>query len=284
MRTQIVLVILSALAVLGMRPLYGHAETVAELHDQANKALQKGQFAEALTLAGKAIQQEPKNPETYRFRASIYEGLERYKDALADYDKLLELKPDADLFDRRGSLHFKLGHINESIADFDKYLQLKPEEKPRHWKRGISYYYAGRYEDGRKQFEGYQKVDTNDVENAVWHYLCVARSAGVAKAREAMLKIGKDRRSPMMEIYALYGGKTTPDEVLKAAQGKGIDEGVNQRLFYAHLYLGLYYEVEGDKKKALEHMSRAVECRIGHYMWEVARVHQEMLKKDNKPR
>ena len=65
--------------------------------------------------------------------------------------------------------------MKESLADFDKFLALRPAEKNGHWKRGISLYYAGRFEDGKKQFEGYENVDTNDVENAVWHFLCNAR-------------------------------------------------------------------------------------------------------------
>ena len=89
----------------------------------------------------------------------------------------------AEAFDQRGSERFMLGQIAESIADFDRYLQLRPDQEPWHWKRGISYYYAGRYDEGRRQFEGYQTVDDNDVENAVWRYLCMARSAGRCRRR-----------------------------------------------------------------------------------------------------
>ena len=98
------------------------------------------------------------------------------------------------------------GQIKRSIDDFDRFVELKPQQEPHHWKRGISYYYAGRYDDGRRQFEGYQTVDDNDVENAVWRYLCMARSLGVQAARDAILKIKHDRRVPMMEVYALYSG------------------------------------------------------------------------------
>ena len=73
---------------------------------------------------------------------------------------------------------------------------------------------AGQYAAGRKQFEGYQTVDSNDVENAVWRFLCMAHSDGVAAARDDLLKIKHDRRVPMMEIYAMFAGRTTPDQVL----------------------------------------------------------------------
>jgi lipoprotein NlpI len=232
-------------------------------------------------LVGEAIAAAPDDARSYFFRGSLHESFRQHKEAVANFDKAVKLDPKlADAYDHRGSEHFKLGHIKESIADFDKYLELKPQETPGHWKRGISYYYAGRFDDGRKQFEGYEKVDTNDVENAVWRYLCMARAEGVEKARASILKIGNDRRVPMMQVYALYSGKIKPDEVLAAVEaGRPGAEELNKRLFYAHLYLGLYHEVAGDKKRALEHMTKAEEHKIGHYMWDVAHVHAELLRK-----
>ena len=55
---------------------------------------------------------------------------------------------------------------------------------------------------------------------------------------------------------------------------------LRMRLFYAHLYLGLYAEVNGDAKKALEYMRQAAdEAPSPHYMGDVARVHRDILTK-----
>jgi lipoprotein NlpI len=83
----------------------------------------------------------------------------------------------------------------------------------------------------------------------------------------------------MTEVYELYAGRAKPEDVLVAARaGEPREEDLKRRLFYAHLYIGLYYEAEGDKKKALEHMKRAAEdYRIGHYMGDVARVGRDVL-------
>ena len=127
-------------------------------------------------------------------------------------------------------------------------------------------------------------MDTNDVENAAWHYLCNARVVGVERARSEMLKIGKDRRVPMMEVYALCAGKAKPADVLAAARaGDPGEADLKRRLFYAHLYLGLYYEAEGDKKKALEHMTKAADdYQTGQYMGDVARVARNTLSESMK--
>jgi lipoprotein NlpI len=254
-------------------------ESSEDLLRQAAAALRKGMKEEALALAGKAVQSDPKNPQVHVARGNLQAALQRYKEAVADFSEAIRLDPKlAEAHDARGSAHFKLGKFQQSLADFDKALELRPEDKPGHWRRGITCYYAGRFDEGRKQFEGYEQVDTNDVENAVWHYLCNARLVGVKKARQAILKIGKDRRVPLMAIYALFRGEAKPDDVLNAARaGKPAAEDLNRRLFYAHLYLGLYFESLGEPKQALEHLILAVKHRIEHYMWDVARVHRDVL-------
>jgi lipoprotein NlpI len=257
--------------------------TADDLLRDAQMALDRGQMKEAHELASRAIERGPRNARARLVRGLVRERINKHEDAVADFDKAIELDAKlADAYDHRGSERFKLGQVKESLADFNRYLELRPEAKNGHWKRGISLYYAGQFDEGRKQFEGYEKVDTNDVENAVWHYLCNARAAGVEKARSEMLKIGKDRRVPMMEVYALYAGRAKPDDVLAAARAgqPGTDE-LKKRLFYAHLYLGLYYESLGDRMKAREHIGKAAdEYRIEHYMGDVAAVHRDLLKKE----
>jgi lipoprotein NlpI len=212
----------------------------------------------------------------------MYEALAKFKEAIADYDQALKL--DAKLpiaWQRRGLVQFKAGNIKESIADFDKFIELEPKAKVSHWQRGISYYYAGMYKEGKEQFEGYQTFDDNDVENAVWRYLCMVPLVGKEKAQKGILKIAKDDRIPMQEVYDLFAGKAKPQDVLDAARaGKPKEDELSKRLFYAHLYLGLYYHSEGDAKQALVHLDLATTKHpIGHYMWDVARVHRDILLK-----
>ncbi len=213
-------------------------------------------------------------------RGQVLEAQGKHEEALAEFDRAIALNPkEAEAYQERGCAYFKLGKFAESARDFDKYVELRPDRKVSHWQRGISYYYAGRYDDGRKQFEGYQNHDSNDVENAIWHFMCVARAEGMANARKQMLKIGDDRRVPMRQVYELFKGDLKPKDVLAAARES--DSGRrNAALFYAHLYVGIYYDLTGERQKALEQLSRATDdYRIGHYMWDVARVHRDLLRK-----
>ncbi len=78
----------------------------------------------------------------------------------------------------------------------------------------------------------------------------MARGHNVDEARKSLLKIKNDPRVPMMQIYALFAGQATPDDVLAAARaGNPSPQQLRERLFYAALYIGLYCEAMGDTER-----------------------------------
>jgi lipoprotein NlpI len=164
---------------------------------------------------------------------------------------------------------FAEGRFAQSTATFDEAAKMIPQEAPYLWQRGIALYYAGRYADCRRQFESHRTVNPDDVENAAWHFLCVARAETPEKARAALLPVGPDPRPPMREVYQMFRGSLSADEVLKAAGGSPLGQ------FYAHLYIGLYSEALGRNDLALKHIKEAASDRfaVGGYMHMVARVH-----------
>lgn len=254
-------------------------ETAALLRS-AEAALRAGQTTNAIELASKILAADASEARALFLRGSAHEQNKDTARALADYAACLKVNPKlAVVWQKRGELYFRLGSFKESVADFDKFIELLPEQAPHHWQRGISLYYAGRFDDGRKQFESHKTVNPYDVENAAWHFLCAARASTPEKARAAFIPVERDSRVPMMQIHALFAGKMTPDDVLAAARIGGAAQQDNQ-LFYAHLYLGLYFEAMGDNKSAREHILKAAtDFKAEHYMGDVARVHAQVLRK-----
>ena len=185
---------------------------------------------------------------------------------------LLAQSPQAIL--NRAVADFESGRFAESAASFDSLAKAVPDQAPYLWQRGIALYYAGRYNDCRRQFESHRAVNPDDVENAAWHFLCVARADSPAKARAALLPVGRDARVPMREVYQMFRGTLTPEQVLLAAGPRPEEQ------FYGHLYVGLYFEALGMKDRALEHITIAAADRFepyGGYMHMVARVHLRSL-------
>src|SRR5262249_71962 len=163
-----------------------HAEDAKELVNRANDAMKSGDPAAALKLADEAIAADPKLGVAY---------------------------------DVRGTAHFKIGKIKESLADFDKFIELVPKAAAAHWRRGLTLYYADEFAKGVAQFPTSDKEEPNDVENAVWHFLCDAKVKGLEKARGEMLKVSKDPRGPyFMKIYGMFHGDAKPEEVFAAAE------------------------------------------------------------------
>jgi len=248
----------------------------------AAQAFEAGRRNEAFRLLQQAIEAEPANPRGWFVRGRFHSLDRQPAKSIADFDQVLKLNPRAAAaFQYRGEEHFKLGQIEGALADFDQYLRLEPAARPQHWQRGIALYYAGRYDEGRRQFELHQTVNSSDVENAVWHFLCVSRTSDAAKAKASLIRIAGDGRVPMMQIYDLFAGTGSAEAVLDAAKaGNPPSKELQQRLFFAHLYLGLYYEAMGDRDRARTHIFKAAEeYRQEHYMGEVAQVHAAILRK-----
>ena len=89
----------------------------------------------------------------------------------------------------------------------------------------------------------------------------------------------------MAEVHALFAGRGSAEKVI-AATGAGNPSAaeLHQRLFFAHLYLGLYYEALGDAKKTREHIEKsAKDFGQSHAMGDVARVHLQVLNSKKAP-
>tara|TARA_B100000749_G_scaffold112533_1_gene85875 strand:+ start:139 stop:783 length:645 start_codon:yes stop_codon:yes gene_type:complete len=174
---------------------------------------------------------------------------------------------------------FSAGRLAESVSGFDEVATLVPSVAPQLWQRGIALYYVGRYLDCREMFEAHRTVNPNDVENAAWHFLCVARQESLPDARAALLPVGPDSRLPMTEIYQMFRNELSPDGVMEIAQ-RAPSRARERALFYAHLYVGLYYEAIGSDTMAREHLVSAADdayAPVGGYMQTVARVHVDQL-------
>jgi lipoprotein NlpI len=257
------------------------ATPTEELLRSAAQAFRKGDPNEALRLATQAADADPRNADCYLTLAALRDARREFDQAVACYTRAIELTPNSTLaWERRGEDCFRLGRFKDSVADFDKVVALEPAREPHHWQRGISLFYAGEFERGARQFELHQTVNPQDVENAVWHYLCVAKTAGVEQARKNLIDIRRDARVPLMQIYALFQGQATPEDVLKAARaGEPGAEALKERLFYAHLYIGLYQEANGQTDAAREQILLADQYAGDGYMGDVARVHRALVAK-----
>ena len=173
----------------------------------------------------------------------------------------------------RAVTDFRAGRVEAALEGFDRVARLSPADAPHLWQSGIAQYYAGKFRECRDMFVSHRTVNPDDVENAAWHFLCVARAESPEAARKQILPVGPDARLPMREVYRMFKGEMTQAQVMKAA---GSDPAGQ---FFARLYIGLYLEATGNREAGRAQIEIAAEdryARVGGYMHDVARVHMKM--------
>ncbi len=185
----------------------------------------------------------------------------------------------------RGDAYFRRALFAEAAADYDKMVDLDAAMDKSHWRRGIAFFYAGKFDKAANQFEIYHSFDDVDRENGIWRYFSQHKAYGKEKAQAGLLKYAKDDREPFPSVYKLFEGKMTAEQVLAQVEAAKIgDEEKESRRFYAHLYVGLNAALEGRKDEAAKHLHKAVANTWGptagygpEYMWHVGRVHYDLL-------
>lgn len=215
--------------------------------------------------------------------SSFREG--KYAVAFKNCSELCKLEPNNINYQvLLGDISFAAGQMDACVAAYDKLIELQPSLEPKLWQRGLALYYANEFKKGVQQFETHQLVNTQDVENAVWHLLCAARISNVEEGRGKLIPISEDRRVPMSQIYEMYAGRMTPEQVLAIANRTSprveLDSEQHRlQRYYAYLYIGLYHEMLKDKEASIEAMKKAAQLNpLGktNFMGQVARVHLQL--------
>ena len=187
---------------------------------------------------------------------------------------------NADAVHFCGETRYRVGLVDLAVISFDREIEIQPQVKPYLWQRGLALYDAGKFDEARKQFESHRAVNPHDVENATWHYLCVAAIEGAEQAQKLLLPAPGDARAPMAEVYELYAGRMQVADVIAAAEKmpQATESGQSAR-FYAQLYVGLYHQVAGRIDEAKVALRESLNTGMTGYMADSARVRLQMLAK-----
>ncbi len=199
-------------------------------------------------------------------------------DLAAADEALKKGPPSVALYSRRGDANFFAGKFPEALADYEKMVELDPKQRAMHWRLGISYYLNGEFEKGAKLFEEYHQHDDVDRENGIWHFLCRAGIDGVGSAQLQMLRYSKPDREPMELIYELLAGIIKTDEFFRTLQKRGLLAN-QQAIFYARFYAAIHEDLNGRPEQAKKFMRMAAESEWAKkatggpgYMAQVARL------------
>merc|ERR1712223_2204537 len=89
--------------------------------------LTRGQYSDALSHFHAAVDADPANYMSYYKRATVFLALSRSRPALADLDKVIQLKSDFGAARiQRGSVLLKMGRLDEAHIELEKVLSKDP--------------------------------------------------------------------------------------------------------------------------------------------------------------
>lgn len=96
--------------------------------NRGNARVSQHHLEAAIADYDKAIELAPEAPDPYLNRGTALEGLGRWEEAIADYNHVLELDPtDAAAYNNRGNALAGLGQWEAAIADYKKAADLAPD-------------------------------------------------------------------------------------------------------------------------------------------------------------
>lgn len=205
-------------------------------------------------------------------------GQQDYQQASAAAKKIASSSASVGLQLLAGDTLLRCGECKQAIEQFEKYLKDHPDDRPHLWQLGIALYFEQQYDEGAKLFEIHRKVNPNDVENAAWHFLCIAKKDSPAQAKKLLLPAPNDSRPPMEEVLnMLASGDTT---AVKDRMNDFADNPPRAKSakFYGNFYLGLYADALGDVPTARKYLDAAASDAPKNYMGDVAKVYARHLQ------
>ena len=166
-------------------------------------ALDAGNYKSALLL-------DSANPDAYRCRGDAHTQQGRYKAAIRDYSKVLELDSSeiASVHANRGLCYFNLRNYDDAILDISEAITLGVNDEDIYCFRAYAYIQLSKYDDASADYSKALEVNPNN------YHVCQMRASvhsnldiewtalSPHERQEALRRIRKDLPDPLKPMGA----------------------------------------------------------------------------------
>jgi tetratricopeptide (TPR) repeat protein len=120
--------------------------------NRGNSRVSQNKLDEAIADFNKAIELAPDASDPYLNRGAALEGKRQYEAAIADYNKVLEIDPnDVMAYNNRGNAKGGLGRWEEALADYRKAVDLAPNFAFARANTALAIYQVGKKDEALRE-------------------------------------------------------------------------------------------------------------------------------------
>ncbi len=227
------------------------AQTTAELFTRAKKETDP---AKQIKLLTQLITKSPRHVGAYHRRGDAYMALQKYPQAIKDYNKVVSLRPtDAFRYFARGLAYTRMNQPALALADFSKAISLKPDYMDFYLERARVGNATGKFvpalEDYKTYTNHWQKADLALLQEIVPVALRAYRFEDVRTLLASLQKKGDDSAP----FYA-WQGRLLQQEGKQDEAISAYSKAVNRAPDDAQ-----YYRMRGDAYKEMDDLPSALE-------------------------
>ena len=119
----------------------------------------QGYLDEAVSFYSKAINRDTTFASAYRYRANAFNDMGEFEASADDYSRLIELNPEAIFYNRRGLVYEKMEAWDKALADYTQAIELLPKWSIAYNNRGYVFLKQKKYAEAKADFETALKLD-----------------------------------------------------------------------------------------------------------------------------
>lgn len=130
--------------------------SVQGLRTEAAKCAKQGNYQQAIQLLTQVVQfsLSRRTPMDYNNRGLMYFHLGQLEEAIANYNRALELNPNlAAAYNNRANCYVNQGEMIDALMDYDQALDLNPSHIRALINQGITFRHLGMYRESLDNFD-----------------------------------------------------------------------------------------------------------------------------------
>ena len=219
-------------------------------------------YDEAIEEYNKAIELKPDYAPIYSIRGYAYRIKGDFESAIKDYNKLIELRPDyADAYCDRGIVYTKKSEFARAIQDFNKAIQLKPNLADTYNGRGLMYHQMNKVDLALQDFNKAIELRP-DFAKAYNNRALVYQDKGDADKTLEDTSKAIEFQPNLSYAYNNRGNAYVRKGITSLAI-KDFNKAIhlNPELAEAYCNRGIAYENSGEFERAIEDYTKAIELK-----------------------